>query len=71
MGKRLDCYEYGERGEELKIPHYTSAAAACDGNVPYVKATCLTSRQYALNNSHLPLFPTLVTLLLWLPSIHN
>ena len=44
----VDCCEYEERGKELKVPHYTSAAAACDGNLPYyngnmppVKATCL------------------------------
>ena len=30
-----------ERGEELKVPYYASAAAARDGNLPYVKATCL------------------------------
>ena len=30
-----------ERGEELKVPHYASAAAVRDGNLPYVKATCL------------------------------
>ena len=56
MDKKLDCYKYGGRGKELKISHYASAAAARDGNVPYVKATCLTSRQHALNNGHLPLF---------------
>ena len=30
-----------ERGKELKVPYYASAAAARDGNLPYVKATCL------------------------------
>ena len=30
-----------ERGKELKVPHYTNAAAACDGNMPYIIATCL------------------------------
>ena len=30
-----------ERGEELKVPHHASAAAARDGNLPHVKATCL------------------------------
>ena len=30
-----------KRGKELKIPYYTSAAAARDGNLPYIKATCL------------------------------
>ena len=68
---KIDWWEYRERGKELKVPHYASAAAACDGNVPYMKATCLTSKQHALNNSHLPLFPTLVTLLLLLPFIYN
>jgi hypothetical protein len=36
-----DLWEYGERGKELKVPHYTSAAAVCDSNLPRVKATCL------------------------------
>ena len=31
----------GERGEELKVPHHASAAAARDGNLPHVKATSL------------------------------
>ena len=30
-----------ERGEEFKVPHHASAAAARDGNLPHVKATCL------------------------------
>ena len=64
MVKRLNCLEYGERGKDLKVPYHASAAAARDGNMPYMKATCFISRQHALNNSHLPLFPTLVTLLL-------
>ena len=36
------------RGEEFKIPHHTSAAAAhdsnlphCDSNMPHIKAICL------------------------------
>ena len=40
--------KYKERGKELKVPHYTSAAAAHDGNLPhynsnmpYIKVTCL------------------------------
>ena len=41
MVKKLNYWEYGERGKELKIPYYTSAAAARDGNLPYIKATCL------------------------------
>ena len=48
MVKKLDYWEYEEGGEELKVPHYTSAAAVCDGNLP----------QLALNNGHLPLFLT-------------
>jgi len=31
-----------ERGEELKVPHHASAAAARDGNLPHVTATCHT-----------------------------
>ena len=61
---KIYYWEYRERGKELKVPYYTSAAAVCDGNMPYIKATCLISRQHALNNSHLPLFLTLVTFLL-------
>ena len=25
-----------EKGEELKVPYYASAAAICDGNLPYI-----------------------------------
>ena len=56
---KINCWEYKERGKEFKVPHYASAAAACDSNVPYIKATCLISKQYASNNSHLLLFPTI------------
>ena len=41
MGEKLDYCESGERGEELKVPHHASAAAARDGNLPHVKAACL------------------------------
>ena len=41
MVKKLNYWEYGERGKELKIPHYANAAAVRDGNLPYVKATYL------------------------------
>ena len=41
MVEKLDCYKFGERSEELKIPHHTSAAAVCDSNLPYIKATSL------------------------------
>ena len=34
MVEKLDCQESRERGEELKVPHYASAAAAHDGNLP-------------------------------------
>ena len=37
----INCCEYEKRGKELKVPHYGSAAAARDGNLPHVKATCL------------------------------
>ena len=30
-----------ERGKELKVSYHASAAAVCDGNLPYIKATCL------------------------------
>ena len=32
MVKKLDCYKYRERGKELKISYYTSAAPVRDGN---------------------------------------
>jgi hypothetical protein len=35
-----------ERGEELKVLYHASAAAACDGNLPYIMAICLYSQQY-------------------------
>ena len=41
MVEKLDWWEYGERGEEFKVPYYASAAAARDGNLPRVKATYL------------------------------
>ena len=42
MVKKLLLLRIEKRGKELKIPHHTSATAAHDGNLPYVKATCLT-----------------------------
>jgi hypothetical protein len=42
-------WEFGKRGEEFKVPYYASAAVARNGNLP----------QLALNNGHLPLFPTI------------
>ena len=53
---KFNCWEYGERGKELKVPHYANAAAVYDSNLLYIKATCLILRQLASNNSHLPLF---------------
>ena len=38
---KIDSWEYRERGKELKVPYYASAVAACDGNLPCVKATYL------------------------------
>ena len=29
--------KYKERGKELKVPHYASAAAAYNGNLPHYK----------------------------------
>ena len=34
-----------ERGKKLKVPYYTSAAAVRDGNLPYIKVTCLNLPQ--------------------------
>ena len=41
MGKKLDCYKFGERGEELKVSYYASTVVVCDGNLLYIKVTCL------------------------------
>ena len=41
MVEKLNCLKYGEKGKELKVPYYASAAVARDGNLPHVKATCL------------------------------
>ena len=41
MVKRIDWLRIKERGKELKVPHYTNTIAACDGNLPYIKATYL------------------------------
>ena len=41
MVEKLNCWESGERGEELKVPYHANAAAVRDGNLPYVKVTCL------------------------------
>ena len=34
-----------KKGEEFKVLYYASAAAVCDGNLPYIIATCLYSQQ--------------------------
>ena len=47
MVEKLDCWEYGERGKELKIPHYASAAAARDGNLPLFPIVLLEHRYIA------------------------
>ena len=41
MVEKLDWNKLKKRGKELKVPYHASAAAACDGNLPYIKATCL------------------------------
>jgi hypothetical protein len=61
MVKRLNCWEYKEGGKEFKILYCANAAAAYDGNIPYIMANCLTQRQFALFNNYLPLFLTLAT----------
>ena len=43
MVKKLDLLRIEERGKELKVPHYTSAAVVCDGNLPYIIANCFYS----------------------------
>ena len=40
MVKKLNLLKIKERGEELKVPHYTNTAVVCDSNLPYIKATC-------------------------------
>jgi hypothetical protein len=45
MVKKLYLLKIEERGEELKVPHHASAAAARDGNLPYIIANCLYSQQ--------------------------
>ena len=41
MDKKLNSFKIKKRGKEFKIPYHTSAVTACDGNLPYIKATCL------------------------------
>ena len=47
---------FEERGEELKVSYYASAAAVRDGNLPYIIATSLYSQQLT------PIKPTLNSL---------
>jgi hypothetical protein len=44
MGKRLLLLRIQKRGKEFKVLYYASAAAACDGNMPYVTANRLIRR---------------------------
>ena len=64
MVNKINCWEYKERGKELKVPHHASAAAVYDGNLHYIKATCLILKQLALNNGRLPLFPIIKNIVL-------
>ena len=41
MVKKINWLESKERGKEFKVPYYANAAAVHDGNLPYIKATCL------------------------------
>ena len=38
---KIDYWEYRERGKEFKILHHANAAAAYNGNLPYIKTTYL------------------------------
>ena len=42
---KLNYLKLEKRGKELKIPYYASAAAARDGNLPYIMGICLYSQQ--------------------------
>ena len=39
--KKLDLLRIKERGKDFKVSHYANTAAVRDGNLLYVKATCL------------------------------
>ena len=41
MVKKLNCQELKKGVKELKVPHYTNTVAVHNGNLPYIKATCL------------------------------
>ena len=36
--KKLDCLKIKKRGKELKVSYHANTTAACDGNLPYIKA---------------------------------
>jgi hypothetical protein len=44
MGKRINYLKYKEGGEEFKVPYRASAAAAYNGNMPYIMANCLITK---------------------------
>ena len=41
MVKKLNYLRIEERGKELKVPHYINTAAVYNGNLSYIKVTCL------------------------------
>ena len=41
MVEKINYLKFGEKGKELKVPYYASAAAVYNGNLLYIKATCL------------------------------
>ena len=41
MVDKLNCLRIEERGKEFKVPYHASTAAVHDGNLPYIKVTCL------------------------------
>ena len=48
--KKLNYLRIEERGKELKVPHHANAAAVRDGNLPYIKTTCLYSQHKQKEN---------------------
>ena len=58
MVNKLNCLRTRRRGKELKVPHYASAAAVRDGNLPYIIATCLYSQHWQLFFYGCPLYIT-------------
>ena len=45
MVKKAWLLKIEERGKEFKVLYHASAAAVCDGNLPYIKVTCLNLPQ--------------------------